>query len=474
MAIPSSKTDSNVTSPPLTTILSPSALPPQIQNVYAHISEKLTQDNYILWQFLMVPFLEGQNLFGYVDGTTPRPPQLLPNPTSGLLVANPSYHSWYHQDGMIFSAIISTLSVETLPHVIGLTTSREVWLTLETLFSTQSQSPIMQLKQQVSNMKKGSQTISAYFQKAQGFSHLLAAVGKPIEASELVTHILAGLGAEYDPVVTSVTTRQDSISLNDLYGFMLSYELRLEQHKSALEINISTANTAQHRSPVYSRNNRGHNNGYRNTNFHRGRGRGRGPSQQFFTSNNSMSQRPICQVCHKLGHTAATCWFRYEQGNQADSYPMQVNMTSATSASDPSWYPDTGVNVHLTNDLSNLNFNAEEYTSTNQIRVGNGQGLQISHFGRGLLPTPSRNFNLFSLFHVPHIQKNLIFVNQFTRDNHVFIEFHPNFFCVKDIPTRQLLLQSPSKFGLYPWPSSNASFSKSLAAFVGEKVSLDQ
>lgn len=216
---------------------------------------------------------------------------------------------------MIFSAIISTLSVETLPHVIGLTISREVWLTLETLFSAQSQSRIMQLKQQVSNMKKGSQTISAYFQKAQGFSHLLAAVGKPIDASKLASHILVGLGAEYDPLVTSVTTRQDSISLNDLYGFMLSYELRLEQHKSTIEINISTANMAQRQSPVYFHNNRGYNNGYRNTNFNRGRGRGRGPPQQFSTSNSSMSQRSICQVCHKLGHTAATCWFRYEQGN---------------------------------------------------------------------------------------------------------------------------------------------------------------
>ncbi len=64
---------------------------------------------------------------------------------------------------MIFSAIISTLSVEALPHIIGLSTSSEVWLTLETLFSAQSQSIIMQLKQQVSTLKKGAQTISAYF-----------------------------------------------------------------------------------------------------------------------------------------------------------------------------------------------------------------------------------------------------------------------------------------------------------------------
>jgi hypothetical protein len=71
----------------------------------------------------MVPFLEGQNLFGYVDGTLPQPPKLIPDNTSGLLVTNPAYLPWYHQDQMIFSAIISTLSVETLPHVIGLSTS---------------------------------------------------------------------------------------------------------------------------------------------------------------------------------------------------------------------------------------------------------------------------------------------------------------------------------------------------------------
>jgi hypothetical protein len=304
---------------------------------------------------------------------------------------------------MIFSAIISTLSVEALPHIIGLSTSSEVWLTLETLFSAQSQSRIMQLKQQVSTLKKGAQTISAYFQKAQGFSHLLVVVGKPIEGSELVSYILAGLGAEYDPLVTSVTTGQDSIFLNDLYGYMLSYELCLEQHKSAMELNISIANMAQRQSPSYSRNNRGYNSGYRNNNFSSGRsrGRGRGPPQQFPSYSTSSSQRPTCQVCHKQGHTTATCWFRYEQSYQTDSSPMHANIASATSTSDPSWYPDTSTDVHLTHDLSNLNLNAEEYTGTGQIHGGSGQGLHISHSGCGLLPTPSRNFNLLSLFHVP-------------------------------------------------------------------------
>jgi len=78
---------------------------------------------------------------------TLRPPQLIPDTTFGLLVGNPGYQSWYHQDRLIFNAIISMLSVEALPHVVGLSTSRDVWLTLETLFSAQSQFRIMQLKQ---------------------------------------------------------------------------------------------------------------------------------------------------------------------------------------------------------------------------------------------------------------------------------------------------------------------------------------
>lgn len=173
----------------------------------------------------------------------------------------------------------------------------------------------MQLKQQVSTLKKGAQTIFAYFQKAQGFSHLLASVGKPIESSELVSHILAGLGVEYDPFVTSVITRQDSFSFNDLYGYILSYVLRLEQHKSTMELNISTANTAQRQSPSYSRSNRTYNSGYRNNNFSRGRGHGGGPPQQLPSYCTSPSQRPTCQVCHKQVHTAATCWFKYEQSH---------------------------------------------------------------------------------------------------------------------------------------------------------------
>jgi hypothetical protein len=126
--------------------------------------------------------------------------------------------------------------------MVGLSTSRAIWLTLEKLFSSQSQARVIQVRHQLSTLKKGSQSIVDYFQKAQGLAHMLASIGHTQTDVDIVSSILHGLGAEYDPLVTSITTRLEPVSLDDLYGHLLSYELRLEQHNAAVDISISTAN----------------------------------------------------------------------------------------------------------------------------------------------------------------------------------------------------------------------------------------
>lgn len=70
-----------------------------------------------------------------------------------------------------------------------------------------------------------------------------------------------------------------------------------------------------------------------------------------------------------------------------------------------------GSTNHLTNDLSNMNLQGEEYTRNEHIHVGNGQGLYILHIGLASLPISQKIFSLKSLLHVPAIQNNLIYVN---------------------------------------------------------------
>jgi hypothetical protein len=76
---------------------------------------------------------------------------------------------------------------------------------------------------------------------------------------------------EFDSLVTSVTTRTDPISKNDLYGHLLTYEQRIETHHFSPNLSLPSVNVAQHNSAppsFYTGRGKGHSPNYR------GRGRG--------------------------------------------------------------------------------------------------------------------------------------------------------------------------------------------------------
>ena len=98
------------------------------------------------------------------------------------------------------------------------------------------------------------------------------------------------------------------------------------------------------------------------------------------------------------------------------------------------WYPDSGATNHVTSDLNNLTFGIECH-GYNKIHMGNGEGLNISHFGHSVfssLPFSSRILYLKNLLRVSLITKNPISVSQFSKDNNAFFEFHHDSCFVKD------------------------------------------
>lgn len=229
------------------------------------------------------------------------------------------------------------------------------------MFASESQARIMQTRYDLATMKKNSLSVADYFQKAQNLSHILAAVGEPLKDSELISFILAGLTAEYDPLVTSITTRLDPISSADLYGHLLTFEQRLEQHHAVQDLAISSVNLAQRNTSFQNKPQKSfsHSPGY---NSNRGRGRGRGYSRSpssSFMSQNGASNRPTCQVCFKQGHTAAKCYHRFDHSYHSVPPLPSAFLTAPHTSPDMNWYPDTGSTNHLTNDLSNLNLQAQ-------------------------------------------------------------------------------------------------------------------
>lgn len=104
-------------------------------------------DNYLLWKSQFVSILRTNKLLKYVDGSHPCPEKYLQDntnkPTSNL---NPQYDVWMEQDSLVLLWIIATLIPAILQRVVGLQTSREVWLRLERLHLIHSRAKVIQLK----------------------------------------------------------------------------------------------------------------------------------------------------------------------------------------------------------------------------------------------------------------------------------------------------------------------------------------
>jgi hypothetical protein len=329
----------------------------------------------------------------------------------------------------------------------------------------------MQIYFQLATVKKGNTSITEYFQTIKTLSDTLAAAGQPLNDFESVSFLLKGLGSEYDPFVTSVTTRVDPLSIDELYGLLLAHEMRLEQQVPTLDIQQPVANLSSRAPMARGRGSRGrgsrpyHRGGRGSFNNNRGRG-------SYFSQDAASSSRPTCQICGKLGHTALRCYQRQESSSFSDSpQPSpQAYYSSPMLPAEDTWYPDTGATHHITNDLQNLNLSHEEYTGQDQIRVGDGTGLPISHTGSASLSLSRRSCLLNQLLRVPQICKNLLSVRQFAADNSVFFEFHSFHFVIKDSQTGTILHQGLIKDGLYQLtPSSSSPPIKQV--FLGERTS---
>ena len=96
------------------------------------------------------------------------------------------------------------------------------------------------------------------------------------------------------------------------------------------------------------------------------------------------------------------------------------------------WLLDSGASHHVTADLNNLMLHAP-YDSPNDIVIGDGTRLNITHAGTTSLSTSSNSFTLHNVLSVPHMKRNLISISQFYKTNKILVEFLPSYFRVKDL-----------------------------------------
>ena len=101
-------TTSSASSSTISAPLNSSSPTPGLIKHHHVITIKLNCDNYLLWKAQLISYLRGQHLLGYVDGTTPTPPQMISKTSKAgetSLLRNPTYAKWIQQDQIILSPL---------------------------------------------------------------------------------------------------------------------------------------------------------------------------------------------------------------------------------------------------------------------------------------------------------------------------------------------------------------------------------
>ncbi|KAJ0078138.1 hypothetical protein Patl1_37130 [Pistacia atlantica] len=144
------------------------------------VTIKLSSSNYLLWTSQLLPLLESQELLQHVNGTL-KPPSRFDPPN--FETPNPKYLAWKTTDQRLLSLLLSSLTEEAMVEVVSLSTSREVWLTLENTFSHRSKAREIRLKEDLQSMKRGPRSVSEYSRAFKALCHQLHAIGQPVDGT---------------------------------------------------------------------------------------------------------------------------------------------------------------------------------------------------------------------------------------------------------------------------------------------------
>jgi hypothetical protein len=379
------------------------------------VTEKLSKTNYLLWRAQVMPAIKAAHLEDLLLSIEKMSTKTTTTKDGESVVEknNPEYLNSVTRDQALLGYLFSSLTCDVLQGVTMLTMLVAVWSALQEMYASHTRAGSINTHIALAMTCKGASTMADCFNKMKRHANEMAATCQSLGDKEFVAYVLTGLDEEiYNSFVSSILTRVEPITPSELYSQMLSFELRLEKPTGGAggysSMNVTTHGRGRpctHGGPSQSGRGHGrsHNSGrgaptgnrgsYNNTNAQRASG----------SPSDGGQSHPHCQVCFKIGHTAANCWYRYDEVYVPDSRMAGMAYASTT---DSNWYLDLGATDHITIELEKLTMH-ETYHGNDKIRAANDAGMDITHVGKAILSAPSRTLCLNNVLHVPNSHKQL-------------------------------------------------------------------
>nr|POF21437.1 hypothetical protein CFP56_18480 [Quercus suber] len=188
--------------------------------------------------------------------------------SSMTTILNLDYLTWKFKEKALLTFISSTLTHSVLALIIGCSSTLEVWRVLENIFSSISRSHVMNLKGELHNVRKGSDSVDVYLQKIKVIRAKLMAVGVLLGDEELLHVAIKSLPREFSAFKLAIRTRSTKLSFDELATMLNAEEESLNE---GIEIKYSTFSIAVNTAPRPDNNS-----GYNSYNQSSNRGRGKG------------------------------------------------------------------------------------------------------------------------------------------------------------------------------------------------------
>lgn len=125
--------------------------------------------------------------------------------------------------------------------VVSCHTSAELWNTVEGMLTSHTRARTVNVRIALANLQKGNASITDYVSKIKSLCDELMAAGKRVEEEDIVSHILAGLDEDFDPVVSARCSRVEPVTIPELFSQLLSFETQMNLRSGGSQ---SSANAA--------------------------------------------------------------------------------------------------------------------------------------------------------------------------------------------------------------------------------------
>ena len=205
-------------------------------------SLKLNDENFLIWKKQVLATLRGLDLMHFLDNN--HTPSEFLQTSETPLTENPTFRSYHKQDQLIVAWLLAAMTSPLLTKMVGLETSRQIWHRLLTHYASHTRAMVKKFRMLLKT-PKNDRSISAYLNDIKKVADSLVAVGSPLSTVDHIDVILNGLSADFDGFITSVLSRSDPYSVDDLEALLLAQAARFDKHKLSHDtlLQVNTVST---------------------------------------------------------------------------------------------------------------------------------------------------------------------------------------------------------------------------------------